>query len=76
MTIETKFNKGDKVLITTDRGIIRVPVTNIEYDGRHVIYTLLLSKASTSMDKDRTDIREEENCFVSIDEIREKYLSV
>ena len=69
MTIETKYNKNDKVMIIENNKIISVTVYVIMYNNGRVQYDLLIKKALTLMDKDYSVIRDEEDVYANVEEI-------
>lgn len=69
MTIETKFNKGEKAFIIENDEIICLPVQGIYYSNGSISYSFITSKAVTSMDKDSIAYKDEKKCFKSIDEL-------
>ena len=73
MTIETLFNKGDKVILIENDKITSFPVKDISYKSGTITYSFVKSKACTSMDEDTIIYRDEKNCFKSIDELANFY---
>ena len=73
MTIETRFNKGEYAFIIENNKIIFLPVEEIEYSNKTIIYSFITSRAITSLDKDKIVHRDEADCYKSIDELANQY---
>ena len=73
MTIETKFDKGEKAYIINYDKVICLPVNGIEYNNGTINYSFISSKAVTGMDKDTVIYRSEESCFKSITDLANYY---
>ncbi len=74
MIIETKFNKGDNVLILNDSKLLKLPVKNIEFLNGAVYYSFLICPAATSLDRDEWEQKREDECFANIDELYKKFI--
>tara|TARA_Y100000588_G_C14170700_1_gene889022 strand:+ start:459 stop:704 length:246 start_codon:yes stop_codon:yes gene_type:complete len=76
MKIETKFNKGDKVWTIENDEIVQFPVQDVQYKYGSVSYELETYKSQTiGLDKDRSIMRNEEECFGSIQDLADHFIS-
>ena len=73
MTIETKFDKGQKVFLIDNDEIISLPVNGVEYKNGTITYSFIKHKSQTLMDKDTVVYRDEERCFGSIENMVERF---
>lgn len=73
MTITTKFDGGQEVFVIDNNEVKKMPIVSIETRNKDVSYTLLKQKAFSMMDKDVTIVRDEENCFSTIDQLADFY---
>ncbi|WP_286747847.1 hypothetical protein [Roseivirga sp. UBA1976] len=76
MKIETKFNKGDKVWTIENNQIVQFPIQDVQYKYGAVSYELQTHKSQTiGLDKDRSIIRNEKECFGSIQDLADYFIS-
>lgn len=75
MEIKTKFNVEERAFVLEDNQIFNLTITKIEVQAGSthttIENTLLLSSARTNLDKDKYLVRNENECFKTIDDILE-----
>lgn len=76
MTIVTKFNVDDFLILIENNRIIRGQVKSVNYAQSKVQYHVLLRKSTTLNDKDVYVYRDEDNCFDSIDSLAAFYKNI
>jgi len=79
MKIDTKFNVGDKVVTINYNVITTLEISAIECNKTKnyliIRYILLVSKSIDLSSKDLTVVKDERECFKSVQEIADFYKS-
>lgn len=73
MTINTKFNVGDKVFLIMNDDIVSFPVFKIICYNTLIVYSFKSNPAKSNLDRDEFIERREFHVFASIDDLANFY---